>query len=184
MKKYILFMIIILFYQTLFCEEANSKLVSHIDLFSVSWHYRPHILYSIQDANGTLNSLKWSKTSSKYIVKNEKIENFENSKCDTGAFTFYNMISDSLFCAGISGYLNDYEFKDIDISEYECRTLCLVIYNDNTVQYVSFYKNEMIINGNQLKLDKNLLEKFYPYLTEYQVKSIKYYVDVAEEELE
>ena len=146
MKKYILFMIIILFYQTLFCEEANSKLVSHIDLFSVSWHYRPHILYSIQDANGTLNSLKWSKTSSKYIVKNEKIENFENSKCDTGAFTFYNMISDSLFCAGISGYLNDYEFKDIDISEYECRTLCLVIYNDNTVQYVSFYKNEMIIS--------------------------------------
>ena len=97
---------------------------------------------------------------------------------------FIIMISDSLFCAGISGYLDDYEFKDIDISEYQCRTLCLVIYNDNTVQYVSFYKNEMIINGNQLKLDKNLLEKFYPYLTKYQVKSIKYYVDVAEEGLE
>ena len=183
MKKIILLMILfILHVDIIFSNEVSIQYISHIELFSIDWHSRPNAMFSIQLANETLIFTKFSNASEKYIVKNELKENFKYSKITSSAF--YNAITDSTFCNEISDYIDDYKFKDIDLSEYPCRTLCNVVYSDGSVKYVSFFYDEMIINGHKLKRDNSLLKQFFPYLPEYYVKSIKYYVDRTEEGLE
>ena len=122
--------------------------------------------YTIKDANleaGLTHSNKG------HLVDFEPNDNdstiFEHAKIFAYVL-FYNEITDSVVFEKIANKLLEVKESFPIDGSIQSRLWCIVAYSDDTAEYINFSYDSMLIKGNAMEPDKEILKLLFPYMPE------------------
>ena len=163
MKKQIIFIIMLMIHYI--CNgEVNKSEIKSITILCSKFEY-----YSIKDANLEITLINNNESRLVDFKPSDSDSTlFDNSKALIDCL-FYNVITDSIVIEKIASKISEVkEFYPIDSSSIESNLLCIIWKNDDTIDYINYDSHyySMIINGNVMELDKDILKLFFPYMPE------------------